>query len=95
MRRPFWPGFRGSGDPLPPSFLVYPTFAAHGVIAALLVGLIVLHLLAALYHQFVRKDGLLRRMLLWRRVSPPPLRRWGPAPCSQMTKCRCIFYSIN
>jgi cytochrome b561 len=63
--------FGGSGDPLPPSFLIYPTFAAHGVIAALLVGLIVLHLLAALYHQFVRKDGLLRRMVVERRVSPP------------------------
>jgi cytochrome b561 len=60
--------FQGSGDPLPPSFGVYPTFVAHGYIAAFLAGFIVLHVLAALYHQFVRRDGLLRRMFFGRRV---------------------------
>lgn len=54
--------FGGSGAPLPSDFLVDPTRVAHGSIAALLVGLIVLHMLAAFYHHFVRKDGLLRRM---------------------------------
>jgi cytochrome b561 len=44
--------------------MIYPTFVAHFYIATLLVGLIVLHVLAAFYHQFVRKDGLLRRMFL-------------------------------
>jgi len=54
--------FGGSGAPLPSSFLIYPARAAHGTIAALLVGLIVLHGLAALYHHFVRKDRLIERM---------------------------------
>ncbi len=44
-----------------------PTFVAHGTLAALLAGFIVLHVLAALFHQFVLKDGLLRRMLFGRR----------------------------
>jgi cytochrome b561 len=54
--------FAGSGGPLPPSFLAYPTRVAHGTIATLLVGFILLHVLAALYHQLVRKDRLFRRM---------------------------------
>ena len=33
-----------------------------GVLKALLWGLIALHVLAALYHQFILKDGLLNRM---------------------------------
>ena len=57
--------FQGSGDPLPPDFSIYPTFVAP--LAALLAGFIVLHVLAALFHQFVLKDGLLRRMLFGRR----------------------------
>jgi cytochrome b561 len=63
--------FAGSGDPLPPTFMIYPTRVAHGYIAALLVGLIMLHVLAAFHHQFVRKDGLFRRMFFGRRVSNP------------------------
>jgi cytochrome b561 len=34
----------------------------HAIAAKLLVALIVLHIAAALWHQFVRRDGLLRRM---------------------------------
>jgi cytochrome b561 len=60
--------FAGSGAPLPRTFAVYPTFVAHGIVAALLVGFIALHVLAAIYHQFVRRDRLLRRMLFGRRV---------------------------
>jgi cytochrome b561 len=59
--------FQASGEALPPDFSVYPTFLAHGTLAALLVGFIILHVLAALFHQFVLKDGLLRRMLFGRR----------------------------
>lgn len=58
----------GSGDPLPPTFLTYPTRVAHGYIAKLLVGLIILHVIAAFYHQFVRKDGLFQRMSFARRM---------------------------
>src|ERR1700680_1320890 len=60
--------FQGSGDPLPESFDIYPSFVAHGYVALLLVGFISLHVAAALYHQFVRKDGLWRRMWFGRRT---------------------------
>jgi cytochrome b561 len=54
--------FGGSGALLPESFGIYRPRVAHGVIAKLLLALAVLHVLAALYHQFVRKDNLLSRM---------------------------------
>jgi len=63
--------FQGSGEPLPPNFATYPTFVAHGTLALLLAGFIILHLLAALYHQFIRKDRLLRRMWFGRRILDP------------------------
>lgn len=59
--------FGGSGAPLPASFAGLAPRAVHGVIAALLVGLIALHALAAIYHQFVLRDGLLARMGFGRR----------------------------
>jgi cytochrome b561 len=59
--------FAESGDPLPPSFAIYPTWIAHFYLATLLVAFISLHTLAALYHQFVRKNGLFRRMFFGRR----------------------------
>ena len=62
--------FQRSGEPLPASFDVYPTFVAHSFIAALLAGLIILHALAALYHQFVRRDGLFARMWFGRLPAP-------------------------
>jgi cytochrome b561 len=34
----------------------------HGALFAAMLGLIVLHTIAALYHQFILKDGLIRRM---------------------------------
>jgi len=61
--------FQGTGEPLPSSFAIYPTFVAHGYFALVFVGLIILHLVAALYHQFLLKDGLLRRMWFGRRAS--------------------------
>lgn len=54
--------FGGSGDPLPASFNDLAPRAAHGIFATLLALLIAGHVAAALYHQFVRKDGLLARM---------------------------------
>jgi cytochrome b561 len=60
--------FQRTGAPLPASFMPYPTFVAHGWLAALLASLIVLHVAAAVYHQVVRKDGLLRRMAFGRRA---------------------------
>lgn len=60
--------YGGAADTLPPALATMPTRVAHGVIATLLVALIALHLVAALYHQFVLKDGLLRRMWFGKRA---------------------------
>src|SRR3990167_1634978 len=38
-------------------------FDLHGTIALILIALISMHFLAALYHQFIRKDDLLKRMI--------------------------------
>ena len=54
--------FAGSGAPLPKSFAAYPTFQAHFWLAVVLAAFVVLHVGAPLYHQLVRKDGLLARM---------------------------------
>jgi cytochrome b561 len=62
--------FARSGDPLPVHFGIFPTFVAHSWLAIVLVILIGLHVLAAFYHQFVRKDGLFRRMGFGRRTAP-------------------------
>jgi cytochrome b561 len=59
--------FGGSGAPLPESFTIFRPRIAHGVIARLLMALIVLHVVAALYHHFVRRDSLLSRMWFGRR----------------------------
>ncbi|SDT14442.1 cytochrome b [Bradyrhizobium canariense] len=66
--------FQRSGEPLPPSFAIYPTFVAHFYLALILAGLSSLHVAAALYYQFVRKDRLLRRMWFGRRVSDASMR---------------------
>ena len=63
--------FGGSGAPLPSTFMIYPSFLAHGYIATILAGFIVLHVLAAFYHQFVRRDRLFARMFYGRRASGP------------------------
>jgi len=54
--------FGGSGAPLPESCWAYAPRRIHGTLAQLLLALVALHAAAALYHQFVRKDGLLQRM---------------------------------
>lgn len=54
--------FFGSGNPLPANFDNLPPRAAHGVLTLLLKVLILGHVLAFLYHQYVRKDGLFSRM---------------------------------
>jgi cytochrome b561 len=54
--------FGGSDAPLPPNFDDIPARAAHGYIAMLLWLLILGHAGAALYHQFIRKDGIFTRM---------------------------------
>jgi cytochrome b561 len=53
--------FGGSGT-LPASFDALPPRAVHGLVAKLLLLAIALHVVAALFHHFIRRDGLLRRM---------------------------------
>ncbi|MEL6126777.1 MAG: cytochrome b/b6 domain-containing protein [Pseudomonadota bacterium] len=57
--------FGGAADRIPDN--LGPARAAHGVISTLLIGLVLLHIAAAVYHQFLLKDGLLRRMWFGRR----------------------------
>lgn len=47
---------------IPEDLFIYPQLSAHGNISYVLIALIVLHVGAALYHQYIRKDNLLSRM---------------------------------
>ena len=59
--------FFGSGDALPETFDGIPPMIFHAVSTQILFFMIILHLLATIYHQFVRKDGLLSRMWFGKR----------------------------
>ncbi len=59
--------FFGSGASLPDNFDDLLPRKAHGLLTKAIFFLIVLHLVAVIYHQFVRKDGLLSRMWLGKR----------------------------
>lgn len=48
-----------------PDFEALPLLGPHGLFAWVLIGLAALHIIGALYHQFVLRDGLLAR-LAWR-----------------------------
>jgi cytochrome b561 len=43
--------------------LAHAAFDVHGIVAIVLIVLISIHVLAALYHHFIRKDNILMRML--------------------------------
>jgi len=53
--------FQGAAETLP-DFWDYPPRAPHGIGAKVMIALLVMHLGGALYHQFVKKDGLINRM---------------------------------
>ncbi len=53
--------FGGTGS-LPADFKEFLPRAVHGIVAKLLMVVIALHIAAALWHQFVRRDALLARM---------------------------------
>jgi len=74
--------FQRNGEPLPDTFAVFPTFRVHAVLATLLAILIAGHIAAALYHQFVLKDGLFRRMWFGERTIVPAekIERSGHGP---------------
>lgn len=52
----------GGTDAQLPNFMQYPPRIPHGLGANLLVALLLAHVGAALYHHFIRRDGLLWRM---------------------------------
>lgn len=54
--------FGGSSAPLPADFFDFTARMLHGFIAPALLLLVLLHVGAALYHQFLLKDNLLARM---------------------------------
>ncbi|SEW13765.1 cytochrome b561 [Aliiroseovarius sediminilitoris] len=54
--------FGGSGTPLPETFDDLTPRVLHGITATLLALTIVAHIAGWLYHQYVLKDGLIRRM---------------------------------
>jgi len=56
------PAVFGTPGAMLPDFTAYPPRGPHGLGALLLVGLLVFHAGAALFHQLVRGDHLLRRM---------------------------------
>jgi cytochrome b561 len=49
-----------------PDFMLYPPRIGHGLGAMVLIALVLAHVAAALYHQFVLRDRLLARMGLGR-----------------------------
>lgn len=53
--------FGAAALPLP-DFSMAPPYTAHGILARLLILLLIGHIGAALYHQFIRRDRLLARM---------------------------------
>ena len=54
--------FGGSDAPLPQDFSAFLPRKAHGILARLLALLVLLHITAALWHQYMKKDGILSRM---------------------------------
>lgn len=64
----------GGESALLPDFWKYPPRVPHGIGARLLLALLILHTGAALYHHFVRRDGLLWRMWFSKRPPAPSLR---------------------
>jgi cytochrome b561 len=60
--------FFGRGK-VPDSFWIYPLRSVHYALSRLLMALIGLHICGALYHVFIRRDHLLRRMWFGRRYA--------------------------
>lgn len=53
----------GAGS-VPPDFMVFTPRKVHGLLSRVAMALIAAHVLAALYHQFILRDGRLARMRL-------------------------------
>jgi hypothetical protein len=63
---------RGS---LPADFWVFPIRSVHYLVSRLLMATITLHIIGAMYHTFILKDGLLRRMSFGRRIAANEARK--------------------
>jgi len=59
--------FNGSGAALPADFHDYTPRLVHGILSKILLIMIVLHAVAALYHQFILKDGIFSRVWFGKR----------------------------
>ena len=59
--------FLDSGAPLPANFDALPPRQGHEIMSKILIGLIGLHFVATLYHQFVLRDNIMARMWFGRR----------------------------
>ncbi|MEA3303041.1 MAG: cytochrome b/b6 domain-containing protein [Pseudomonadota bacterium] len=59
--------FGASGVPLPATFDDYPSRVAHGILGFILLLVIIGHVSAFLYHQFLRKERLFSRMWFGKR----------------------------
>jgi cytochrome b561 len=53
---------------VPPDFWAFPIRYIHYLLSRILMALIAMHIVAALYHAFVLRDGLLGRMFFGRRI---------------------------
>ncbi len=56
------PAILGRPGAVLPNFELYPPRFLHGALAKLLIALVLTHVIAALSHHFIRRDGLLWRM---------------------------------
>lgn len=56
------PAIFSGAAPYPADFFLYLPRMGHGLTSWILLGLIALHVGAAMYHQFIRRDNLLARM---------------------------------
>jgi cytochrome b561 len=54
--------FSQSAQPLPDSFDGFWIRALHAIVAKLLMAFILVHVVAALWHHYILRDGLMRRM---------------------------------
>ena len=59
--------FGGSGDPLPADLSAFTARVVHGYVASLIMLVVAAHVLGWAFHQFIRKDGLLKRMWFGKR----------------------------
>lgn len=62
----------GGHPPIPPDFWAFPIRTVHYIISRVLMGLIALHLAGVVYHTFIRRDHLLRRMWFGKRLQALP-----------------------